>query len=126
MVCADCLENGNSYSREDYLGRGFDPAASEYQQLPMTQHYLHPHPHPHQHTHPHHAGQQEALCNGTPNGIRRDAQATTFPRNHGTSQHNHSDREGKGMMKARRMIDLSFSRSGGRYRRLCIVMQGLL
>ncbi|XP_030229880.1 leucine-rich repeats and immunoglobulin-like domains protein 1 [Gadus morhua] len=94
VVCADCLENGNSYSREDYLGRGFDPAASEYQQLPMTQHYLHPHPHPHQHTHPHHAGQQEALCNGTPNGIRRDAQATTFPRNHGTSQHNHSDREG--------------------------------
>uniref|UniRef100_A0A8C5FQA8 Leucine rich repeats and immunoglobulin like domains 1 n=1 Tax=Gadus morhua TaxID=8049 RepID=A0A8C5FQA8_GADMO len=54
VVCADCLENGNSYSREDYLGRGFDP-----------------------HTHPHHAGQQEALCNGTPNGIRRDAQATT-------------------------------------------------
>ena len=44
MVCADCLENGNSYSREDYLGRGFDPAASEYQQLPMTQHYPHPTP----------------------------------------------------------------------------------
>ncbi|KAK0155729.1 Leucine-rich repeats and immunoglobulin-like domains protein 1 [Merluccius polli] len=87
-VCADCMENGNSYSRDpDYVGHGFGPAASEYQQRPMTQHRPHTPPHP--------AGHRDALCNGTPNGIRRDApQGTTLPRNHHPSQQNHSDREG--------------------------------
>ncbi|KAJ3602621.1 hypothetical protein NHX12_030370 [Muraenolepis orangiensis] len=64
VVCSDCLENGYSRAPE-YPGHGFGSAASE-----------------------------EALCNGTPNGIRREAPGTTFPRNHTPPQQNHSDREG--------------------------------
>lgn len=93
VVCPDCMENGKSYSRDpDYPGHGLGPAASEYQRLPVTRHHPHPHPHPRQ------EGHREALCNGSPNGspdgIRRDVRGTTLPRNHNTSQHNHSDREG--------------------------------
>ncbi|KAG7273157.1 hypothetical protein CRUP_019324 [Coryphaenoides rupestris] len=86
-VCADCMENGNSYSRDpDYMGHGFGPTAataSEYQQLPMAQHPSHPHPT---------ERQDESLCNGTHSG--GDVQRTIFPRNHSTSQQIHSDRDG--------------------------------
>ncbi|XP_070703248.1 leucine-rich repeats and immunoglobulin-like domains protein 1 [Pempheris klunzingeri] len=85
VVCTDCLESGSSYSKDpDYLTHGFSLAGGmEYQQ--------HSAPPPHCHYHP---GEQldagphtTLLCNGTPNGIRKDIQGSTFPKNHNTLQH---------------------------------------
>lgn len=82
VVCTDCMENSSSYSKDpDYLTHGYGPAGGmEYQQ--------------HSHYHPgeqHDVGLHSTLlCNGTPNGIRKDIEE--FPRNHNTLQH---DRKGK-------------------------------
>lgn len=76
------MENSSSYSKDpDYLTHGYGHAGGmEYQQ--------------HSHFHPgeqHDAGLHSTLlCNGTPNGIRKDIEE--FPRNHNTLQH---DRKGK-------------------------------
>lgn len=93
VVCTDCMENGSSYSKDpDYLTHGFGPAGGmEYQQ--------HSAPPPHSHYHPgeqHDAGPHlTLLCNGTPNGIRKDIQGSTFPKNHNTLQLNQHDRKGE-------------------------------
>ncbi|XP_035517220.1 leucine-rich repeats and immunoglobulin-like domains protein 1 isoform X2 [Morone saxatilis] len=85
VVCTDCMENGSSYSKDpDYLTHGFSPAGGmEYQQHTPTA------PPPYSHFHPgeqHDAGPHPTpLCNGTPNGIRKDIQG--FPKNHNTLQH---------------------------------------
>ncbi|XP_073324930.1 leucine-rich repeats and immunoglobulin-like domains protein 1 [Pagrus major] len=77
VVCTDCMESSSSYSKDpDYLTHGFGHAGGmEYQQ--------------HSHFHPveqHDAGPHSTLlCNGTPNGIRKDIEE--FPRNHNTLQH---------------------------------------
>uniref|UniRef100_A0A671UTU9 Leucine rich repeats and immunoglobulin like domains 1 n=1 Tax=Sparus aurata TaxID=8175 RepID=A0A671UTU9_SPAAU len=77
VVCTDCMENSSSYSKDpDYLTHGYGPAGGmEYQQ--------------HSHYHPgeqHDVGLHSTLlCNGTPNGIRKDIEE--FPRNHNTLQH---------------------------------------
>ncbi|KAM8756384.1 leucine-rich repeats and immunoglobulin-like domains protein 1 [Acanthopagrus schlegelii] len=77
VVCTDCMENSSSYSKDpDYLTHGYGPAGGlEYQQ--------------HSHFHPreqHDAGPHSPLlCNGTPNGIRKDIEE--FPRSHNTLQH---------------------------------------
>ncbi|XP_076012898.1 leucine-rich repeats and immunoglobulin-like domains protein 1 [Genypterus blacodes] len=88
IVCTDCLENGNSYSKDpDYLAHGFGPAVGvEYQQHCVPQPFSRPHP-----GEQHDAGRHTTpLCNGTPNGIRKDMQGSTFPNSHNT-QH---DRRG--------------------------------
>uniref|UniRef100_A0A7N8YIM1 Leucine-rich repeats and immunoglobulin-like domains 1 n=1 Tax=Mastacembelus armatus TaxID=205130 RepID=A0A7N8YIM1_9TELE len=83
VVCADCMENDNSYSSDpDYLSHGFGPAGGmEYQQQCV--------PTPHS---AHNQGEQydtvphtALLCNGTPNGIRKDIQEPTHPKNHNTN-----------------------------------------
>lgn len=91
VVCTDCMENGNSYSKDpDYLSHGFGPAGGmEYQQ-----HFVPP---PYSHCYPgeqHEAGSHiTPLCNGTPNGIRKDVQGSTLPKNHNTIQPNQNDRK---------------------------------
>uniref|UniRef100_A0AAQ5Z5B7 Ig-like domain-containing protein n=1 Tax=Amphiprion ocellaris TaxID=80972 RepID=A0AAQ5Z5B7_AMPOC len=93
VVCTDCMENGNNYSKDpDYLSHGFGPAGGmEYQQ-----HFVPP---PYSHCYPgeqHEAGSHiTPLCNGTPNGIRKDIQGSTLPKNHNTIQLNQNDRKGK-------------------------------
>ncbi|XP_029005946.1 leucine-rich repeats and immunoglobulin-like domains protein 1 [Betta splendens] len=80
VLCTDCMESGNSYCRDsDYLGYGFGPSgAMEYQQ----------------HAHHHDPGPHTApLCNRTPNGIRKDIQGSTHPKNHNTLQLNQHDSE---------------------------------
>uniref|UniRef100_A0A667YCR5 Leucine rich repeats and immunoglobulin like domains 1 n=1 Tax=Myripristis murdjan TaxID=586833 RepID=A0A667YCR5_9TELE len=93
VVCTDCMENGNNYSKDpDYLSHSFGPAVGlEYQQHSLPQPNSHPHLGEHLDTAPHTA----PLCNGTPNGIQRDIQGSTFPNNHDTSQQSHRDRKGK-------------------------------
>lgn len=91
VVCTDCMENSNSYSKDpDYLSHGFGPAGGmEYQQ-----HFVPP---PYSHCYPgeqHEAGSHiTPLCNGTPNGIRKDIQGSTLPKNHNTIQLNQHDRK---------------------------------
>ncbi|KAL7408077.1 hypothetical protein ABVT39_017754 [Epinephelus coioides] len=91
VVCTDCMENGSSYSKDsDYLTHGFGHTGGiEYQQHSL--------PPPHSHCHPgelHDAGPHSTpLCNGTPNGIRKDLQGSTFPKNHNTLQLNQHDRK---------------------------------
>uniref|UniRef100_A0A8C2Z2L5 Leucine rich repeats and immunoglobulin like domains 1 n=1 Tax=Cyclopterus lumpus TaxID=8103 RepID=A0A8C2Z2L5_CYCLU len=87
VVCTDCMENGSSYSKDsDYLTHGFGPAGgSEYQQYSL--HDAGPHSTPH----------STPLCNGTPNGIRKDVQGSACPKNHNTLQPNQQDRNGKGI-----------------------------
>ncbi|XP_045931828.1 leucine-rich repeats and immunoglobulin-like domains protein 1 isoform X2 [Micropterus dolomieu] len=86
VVCTDCMENGSSYSKDpDYLGHGFGPTGGmEYQQ--------HVAPPPYSHCYP---GEQHStpLCNGTPNGMRKDIQGSTLPKNHDTLQLNLHDRK---------------------------------
>uniref|UniRef100_A0A673A9X2 Ig-like domain-containing protein n=1 Tax=Sphaeramia orbicularis TaxID=375764 RepID=A0A673A9X2_9TELE len=90
VVCTDCMENSNSYSKDpDYLSHDFSPAAGlEYQQQSVPPAYSDCLTGEQQDTGTHRA----PLCNGTPNGIRKDIQGTTFPKNHNTLQH---DRTGK-------------------------------
>ncbi|XP_071349627.1 leucine-rich repeats and immunoglobulin-like domains protein 1 [Trachinotus anak] len=84
VVCTDCMENSSSYSKDpDYLTHSFGPAGGmEYQQHSAPPPYSHFHPvdhnEPRSHTTP--------LCNGTPNGIRKDIEGSTFPKNHNTLQ----------------------------------------
>ncbi|XP_034440805.1 leucine-rich repeats and immunoglobulin-like domains protein 1 [Hippoglossus hippoglossus] len=89
VVCTDCMENSNCYSKDpDYLTHGFGPAGGmEYQQ--------HPVPPPYSHFYPaeHHDTGSTPLCNGTPNGIR-NSQESTFRENHNTLQVNHHDKKG--------------------------------
>uniref|UniRef100_A0A665TQ64 Ig-like domain-containing protein n=1 Tax=Echeneis naucrates TaxID=173247 RepID=A0A665TQ64_ECHNA len=93
VVCSDCLENSSSYSKDpDYLTHSFGPAGGmEYQQ------YSIPPPYSHFHTVEHHepASHTTPLCNGTPNGIRKDIQGSTYPKNHNTLKGNQHDRKGK-------------------------------
>nr|XP_020448576.1 leucine-rich repeats and immunoglobulin-like domains protein 1 isoform X2 [Monopterus albus]XP_020448577.1 leucine-rich repeats and immunoglobulin-like domains protein 1 isoform X3 [Monopterus albus] len=93
VVCTDCMENDNSYSRDpDYLTHGFGPTGGmDYQQ--------HSVPPPHSH-HYHHPGEQHSagshttlLCNGTPNRIQKDIQGSAHPRNHNTLQLNQHNRK---------------------------------
>ncbi|KAM3877607.1 leucine-rich repeats and immunoglobulin-like domains protein 1 [Diretmus argenteus] len=98
LVCTDCMENGNNYSKDsDYLTHSFGPAVGlEYQQHSLP----HPHPGDHYDAETHVA----PLCNGTPNGIRRDIQASTFPNNHDTSQQNNHDRKGSSVNRTGQTI----------------------
>ncbi|KAI4826379.1 hypothetical protein KUCAC02_029827 [Chaenocephalus aceratus] len=86
VVCTDCMENGSSYSKDsDYLTHGYGHAGG----LEYQQHSLPP---PHPHCYP---GEPYSipLCNGTPNGIRKDNQGSTLPKNHNTLQMNQHDRK---------------------------------
>ncbi|XP_031710643.1 leucine-rich repeats and immunoglobulin-like domains protein 1 [Anarrhichthys ocellatus] len=91
VACTDCMESGSSYSKDsDYLTHGFGPpGGSEYQQYSV--------PPPYSHCYPgelHDAGPHSGpLCNGTPNGIRKDIQGSTFPKNHNTLQLNQQDKK---------------------------------
>ncbi|KAG7478043.1 hypothetical protein MATL_G00076210 [Megalops atlanticus] len=90
VVCTDCLESGNSYSKDpDYVPQGLRPTDLDYQQNHRGMEYSRPRgddlgpangPH----------------CNGTPNGVKRDIQAPVFPSNHdrATSPKKHCDRKG--------------------------------
>ncbi|XP_036387599.1 leucine-rich repeats and immunoglobulin-like domains protein 1 isoform X2 [Megalops cyprinoides] len=90
VVCTDCLESGNSYSKDpDYVPQGLRPTDLDYQQNHRSMEYSRPRgddlgpangPH----------------CNGTPNGVKRDIQAPVFPSNHdrATSPKKHCDRKG--------------------------------
>ncbi|KAE8298079.1 Leucine-rich repeats and immunoglobulin-like domains protein 1 [Larimichthys crocea] len=89
VVCTDCMESSSSYSKDpDYLTHGYGPGGGmEYQQ--------HSAPPPYSHVHPGEQHDAEShsspLCNGTPNGIRKDIQG--FPKNHNTLQPNQHDRK---------------------------------
>uniref|UniRef100_A0A8D3EA34 Leucine rich repeats and immunoglobulin like domains 1 n=1 Tax=Scophthalmus maximus TaxID=52904 RepID=A0A8D3EA34_SCOMX len=85
VVCTDCMENGNSYSKDpDYLTHCYGPAGGvDYQQHAVPPPYSHFYPAEHRDAVSHAA----PLCNGTPNGIRKDAQGSTLPKNHDTNQH---------------------------------------
>ncbi|XP_047438665.1 leucine-rich repeats and immunoglobulin-like domains protein 1 [Mugil cephalus] len=88
VVCSDCMESG--YSKDpNYLAHDF-AGGMEYQQ-----HYVPP---PYSHCHPgeqYDAGSHATtpLCNGTPNGIRKDIQGSAYPKNHNTIQLNQHDRK---------------------------------
>nr|XP_046168710.1 leucine-rich repeats and immunoglobulin-like domains protein 1 isoform X1 [Oncorhynchus gorbuscha] len=90
VVCTECMENGNSYSKSDsdYLPQGLGPVGLEYQQHLHHMDYSVPLG---MDTGPYTA----SLCNGTSNGVRRDDQPTAFPSNHNvlSSQRNHNDRK---------------------------------
>uniref|UniRef100_A0A8C8ET73 Ig-like domain-containing protein n=1 Tax=Oncorhynchus tshawytscha TaxID=74940 RepID=A0A8C8ET73_ONCTS len=92
VVCTECMENGNSYSKSDsdYLPQGLGPVGLEYQQHLHHMDYSIPLG---VDTGPYTA----SLCNGTSNGVRRDAQPPAFPSNHNvlSSQRNHNDRKGR-------------------------------
>lgn len=72
-MCSDCIENSNSYSKDpDYLSHEFRPGADlEYQQKesePPAYSLCTPVEQQDRELH------KALLCNGTPNGIRKDAQ----------------------------------------------------
>nr|XP_046240512.1 leucine-rich repeats and immunoglobulin-like domains protein 1 [Scatophagus argus] len=89
VVCTDCMENSSSYSKDpDYLTHGFGPAGGmEYQQHSAPPPYSHRHQGEQHDARPH----SPSLCNGTPNGIRKDVQE--FPKNHNTLQQNQHERK---------------------------------
>lgn len=79
-MCSDCIENGSSYSKDpEYLSHEFRPGDLEYQQqeseppayssVEQQDRELH----------------KGLLCNGTPNGIRKDTQ-DPFPKKHTTQE----------------------------------------
>lgn len=93
VVCTDCMENCNNYSKDsDYLAQNYRPArGTEYEQYSIPPPYSRCYPAEH-----HEPGSQAAPhCNGTPNGIRKDIQGSTYPKNHNTLQGNQHDRKGK-------------------------------
>uniref|UniRef100_A0A674E0G4 Leucine rich repeats and immunoglobulin like domains 1 n=1 Tax=Salmo trutta TaxID=8032 RepID=A0A674E0G4_SALTR len=92
VVCTECMENGYSKSDSDYLPQGLGPVCLEYQQHHHHMDYSVPVPLGVD-TGPYTA----SLCNGTSNGVRRDAQPPAFPSNHNvlSSQRNHKDRKGR-------------------------------
>uniref|UniRef100_A0A8C8JHF9 Ig-like domain-containing protein n=1 Tax=Oncorhynchus tshawytscha TaxID=74940 RepID=A0A8C8JHF9_ONCTS len=82
VVCTECMQNGNSYSKTDfdYLTQGLGPVGLEYQQPPHHMDYSVPVP----------LGVDTGpLSNGTPNGVRRDSSPPEF-----TSQRNHHNIKG--------------------------------
>ncbi|XP_015240768.1 PREDICTED: leucine-rich repeats and immunoglobulin-like domains protein 1 [Cyprinodon variegatus] len=84
VVCANCMETGNSYSTDtDYLAHGFDLAhAGEYQQEQLA-------PPPYSQCNQANDG---SLCNGTPCSMRKDPQGSDFPKNHNTIERSQDDR----------------------------------
>ncbi|XP_008318572.1 leucine-rich repeats and immunoglobulin-like domains protein 1 [Cynoglossus semilaevis] len=91
VVCTDCMENCNNYSKDsDYLAQNYRPArGTEYEQYSIPPPYSRCYPAEH-----HEPGSQAAPhCNGTPNGIRKDIQGSTYPKNHNTLQGNQHDRK---------------------------------
>lgn len=91
VLCTDCMENGNNYSKDpDYLAHGFGPAAGmEYQQqlIPPPYSYCYP-------GEQHDTGSHTTpLCNGTPSRIRKNSEGSVFPKNHNTTLNQH-DRKG--------------------------------
>lgn len=97
VVCTDCLEGGNGYSKDpDYVPHGLRPPDLDYQQNHRTMEYrprgddLGPVSAPH--------------CNGTPNGLKREIQAPVFPSNHNrvTSPKRHCDRKGGNGLNSKR------------------------
>lgn len=84
VMCSDCIENSNSYSKDtDYLSHEFRPVGDmEYQQQesePPAYALCTAVEQPDRELH------KALLCNGTPNGIRMDAQ-DLFPKNHNLIQ----------------------------------------
>uniref|UniRef100_A0A3Q4I218 Leucine-rich repeats and immunoglobulin-like domains 1 n=1 Tax=Neolamprologus brichardi TaxID=32507 RepID=A0A3Q4I218_NEOBR len=76
VLCTDCMENGNSYSKDpDYL---LIPPPYSYC-YPGEQHDTGSHTTP--------------LCNGTPSRIRKNSEGSVFPKNHNTTLNQH-DRKG--------------------------------
>lgn len=111
LMCSDCMENSSSYSKDpDYLAHGFGPAGgSEYQQHPA------PPPYPHCHSGEQHDSgpHSTSLCNGTPNGIRKEVKE--FPKNHNLLQQNQHDKKGEsGALGACDTADGTFHMSLGR------------
>ncbi|KAK2862453.1 hypothetical protein Q5P01_001986 [Channa striata] len=90
VVCTDCMENSNCYSRDpDYLTHAFGPAGgTEYQKHSV------PPPHSHYHLREQHdpGPHPTPLCNGTPNGTRKDVCESTQPKNHITLPPNQQNR----------------------------------
>ncbi|XP_028261221.1 leucine-rich repeats and immunoglobulin-like domains protein 1 [Parambassis ranga] len=89
VMCTDCMENGNSYSKDpDYLSHTFGPGGgAEYQQHLVPPPYSHYYP-----GEKHDAGSHTTpLCNG----IRKDAQGSTFPNNHNTIHDRTASRAGQ-------------------------------
>ncbi|KAJ0023391.1 hypothetical protein NQD34_003290 [Periophthalmus magnuspinnatus] len=85
VMCSDCIENSNSYSKDpDYLSHEFRPVAGlEYQQQdsePPAYSLCTTVEQPDRELH------KALLCNGTPNGIRKDVQ-DPFPKKHNLIQH---------------------------------------
>lgn len=77
VLCNDCMENGNSYSRpSDYLCQGITPPSGmEYQQIQPPSTF---------------SGHKmsDGHCIGTPNGVRREATPTAHKKQ--------GDRKGEG------------------------------
>ncbi|XP_063330664.1 leucine-rich repeats and immunoglobulin-like domains protein 1 isoform X2 [Pelmatolapia mariae] len=93
VLCTDCMENGNSYSKDpDYLAHGFGPAAGmEYQQqlIPPPYSYCYP-------GEQHDTGSHTTpLCNGTPSRIRKNSEGSVFPKNHNTTLNQHDRKVSK-------------------------------
>ncbi|KAK7916746.1 hypothetical protein WMY93_012507 [Mugilogobius chulae] len=86
MMCSDCIENSNTYSKDsNYLSHDFRPVAgsSEYQRQesdPPAYSFCTTVEQPDRETH------KALLCNGTPNGIRKDA-LEPCPKKHNLIQH---------------------------------------
>lgn len=82
VLCTDCMENGNSYSRPpDYFCQGIvPPPGMEYQQIPPTSTFASHKP-------------PEGQCNGTPNGVRKEATPTSHKK-HGDTKGEDGEREG--------------------------------
>uniref|UniRef100_A0AAX7UFK4 Ig-like domain-containing protein n=1 Tax=Astatotilapia calliptera TaxID=8154 RepID=A0AAX7UFK4_ASTCA len=76
VLCTDCMENGNSYSK--------DP---NYLLIPPPYSYCYP-------GEQHDTGSHTTpLCNGTPSRIRKNSEGSVFPKNHNTTLNQH-DRKG--------------------------------
>ncbi|XP_041835604.1 leucine-rich repeats and immunoglobulin-like domains protein 1 [Melanotaenia boesemani] len=107
VLCTDCMETGNSYSKDpDYLAHGFGPARGvEYQQQFVPPPYSHCHPAEQQDLRSHAA---TPLCNGTTYGLRKDIQEPTFPQNHNTLQDDRKVSRGGQMLASALLQDDSF------------------
>ncbi|XP_047204796.1 leucine-rich repeats and immunoglobulin-like domains protein 1 [Girardinichthys multiradiatus] len=92
VMCTDCMETGNSYGDADYLTHGYGLArGGEYQQQQLapprySQCNLGEQRDPGSHL-------AAPLCNGTPHGIRKDMQGSTYPKNHNTIERSQNNRK---------------------------------
>ncbi|MEQ2209687.1 hypothetical protein XENOCAPTIV_002587 [Xenoophorus captivus] len=92
VMCTDCMETGNSYGDADYLTHGYGLArGGEYQQQQLapprySQCNLGEQRDPGSHL-------AAPLCNGTPHGIRKDMQGSTYPENHNTIERSQNNRK---------------------------------